>query len=265
MSKSISSVQNPFIKQLVLLKEKSRQRKKSGQFLIEGKRELSLAIKGGYNIDTLLFYPELFSESEAQAMSQYNIEIIEISKEVFQKLAHRDTTEGVIAVVNSKKHTLEDLKFESKNPLILVAEAPEKPGNIGALLRTADAANVDAVIIANPKSDLYNPNIIRSSVGCVFTTEIAMASSEEAIAFLKKYNFNIFSAILQESEAYHSQDYTLPTAIVVGTEATGLSEEWREAATKNISIPMQGEIDSMNVSVAAGILIFEAKRQRNFL
>ncbi|MBU2920874.1 RNA methyltransferase [Winogradskyella psychrotolerans] len=264
MSKSISSVQNSFIKQLVLLKEKARQRKKTGLFLIEGKRELSLAIKGGYNVNTLLFYPELFSESEAQAMSQYDIESIEISKEVFQKLAHRDTTEGVIAVVNSKHHTLEDLKFKSKNPLILVAEAPEKPGNIGALLRTADAANVDAVIIANPKSDLYNPNIIRSSVGCVFTTEIAMASSDEAIDFLKKYNFNIFSAILQESEPYHSQDYTLPTAIVVGTEATGLTEEWRKAASKNISIPMQGEIDSMNVSVAAGILIFEAKRQRNF-
>ena len=264
MSKSISSVQNSFIKQLVLLKEKARQRKKTGLFLIEGKRELSLAIKGGYNVNTLLFYPELFSESEAQAMSQYDIESIEISKEVFQKLAHRDTTEGVIAVVNSKHHTLEDLKFKSKNPLILVAEAPEKPGNIGALLRTADAANVDAVIIANPKSDLYNPNIIRSSVGCVFTTEIAMASSDEAIDFLKKYNFNIFSAILQESEPYHSQDYTLPTAIIVGTEATGLTEEWRKAASKNISIPMQGEIDSMNVSVAAGILIFEAKRQRNF-
>ena len=264
MSKSISSVQNSFIKQLILLKEKARQRKKTGLFLIEGKRELSLAIKGGYNVNTLLFYPELFSESEAQAMSQYDIESIEISKEVFQKLAHRDTTEGVIAVVNSKHHTLEDLKFKSKNPLILVAEAPEKPGNIGALLRTADAANVDAVIIANPKSDLYNPNIIRSSVGCVFTTEIAMASSDEAIDFLKKYNFNIFSAILQESEPYHSQDYTLPTAIVVGTEATGLTEEWRKAASKNISIPMQGEIDSMNVSVAAGILIFEAKRQRNF-
>jgi len=264
MAKSISSVQNPFIKQLVLLKEKSRQRKKSGQFLIEGKRELSLAIKSGYNIDSLLFYPDLFSESEAQAMSSYGIEIIEISKEVFQKLAHRDTTEGVIAVVKTKKHMLEDLKLTFKNPLILVAEAPEKPGNIGALLRTADAANVDAVIIANPKSDLYNPNIIRSSVGCVFTTEIAMANSDEAIAFLKTYNFNIFSAILQESEPYHMQDYTLPTAIVVGTEATGLTEKWRQAATQNISIPMQGEIDSMNVSVAAGILIFEAKRQRNF-
>lgn len=264
MNKTISSSQNPLIKQLAQLKEKSRARKKSNQFLIEGKRELSLAIKGGYSVETVLFFPDLFSESEAKSMSQYNIEIIEISKEVFQKLAYRETTEGVIAVVNSKKHQLENLKFESKNSLILIAEAPEKPGNIGALLRTADAANVDAVIIANPKSDLYNPNIIRSSVGCVFTTEIALASSEEAITFLKKYNFNIFSAILQESEPYYSQDYTLPTAIVVGTEATGLTEAWREAATKNISIPMQGVIDSMNVSVAAGILIFEAKRQRNF-
>ncbi len=193
MNKSISSPQNPLIKQLVLLKDKSRERKKTGLFLIEGKRELSLAIKGGYKVETLLFFPDLFSESEAKAMSKYGIEIIEISKDVFQKLAHRDTTEGVIAVVNSKNHELENLKFETKNPLILVAEAPEKPGNIGALLRTADAANIDAVIIANPKSDLYNPNIIRSSVGCVFTTEISMASSEEVIAFLKTYNFNIFS------------------------------------------------------------------------
>ncbi len=264
MNKSISSPQNPLIKQLVLLKDKSRERKKTGLFLIEGKRELSLAIKGGYKVETLLFFPDLFSESEAKAMSKYGIEIIEISKDVFQKLAHRNTTEGVIALVNSKNHELENLKLETKNPLILVAEAPEKPGNIGALLRTADAANIDAVIIANPKSDLYNPNIIRSSVGCVFTTEISMASSEEVIAFLKTYNFNIFSAILQESKPYHTQDYTLPTAIVVGTEATGLTQEWRDAATQNISIPMQGVIDSMNVSVAAGILIFEAKRQRNF-
>lgn len=264
MNKLITSPQNPLIKQLSQLKEKSRDRKKTGLFLIEGKRELSLAIKGGYKIDTLLFFPDLFSESEAKAMSSYGIEIIEISKEVFQKLAHRDTTEGVIAVVKSKNHQLEDLKLKAKNPLILVAEAPEKPGNIGALLRTADAANVDAVIIANPKSDLYNPNIIRSSVGCVFTTEIGMASSEDAIAFLQKYNFNIFSAILQESEVYHTQDFTLPTAIVVGTEATGLTQAWRDAATQNISIPMQGVIDSMNVSVAAGILIYEAKRQRNF-
>ncbi len=264
MHKSITSPQNPLVKQLLLLKEKSRERKKTGQFLLEGKRELSLAIKSGYTIKTLLFFPDLFSESEAKAMRHYDVEIIEISREVFQKLAHRGTTEGVIAVANMKSHHLEDIKLTSKNPLLLVAEAPEKPGNIGALLRTADAANIDAVIIANPKSDLYNPNIIRSSVGCVFTTEIAVAKSDEVIDYLKRYNFNIFSAILQESEPYHKQDYTLPTAIVVGTEATGLTQQWRDVATKNISIPMQGIIDSMNVSVAAGILIFEAKRQRNF-
>jgi TrmH family RNA methyltransferase len=262
MVKSISSAHNPLIKQLIQLKDKSRARKKSGLFLIEGKRELSLAIKGAYQIETLLFFPDLFSESEAKSMSRYGIDIIEISQDVFQKLAYRDSTEGVIAVVKSKTHNLEELKFHTKNPLILVAEAPEKPGNIGALLRTADAANVDAVVIANPKSDLYNPNIIRSSIGCVFTTEIALASTQETIDFLKTYNFLIFSAILQESEPYYKQDFTPPTAIVVGTEATGLTEDWRKVATKNISIPMQGVIDSMNVSVAAGILIFEAKRQR---
>lgn len=264
MYKTITSPQNAFIKELILLKEKSRERRKKKQFLLEGKRELSLAIKGGYTIETLLFFPDLFSESEAKAMRHYNVEIIEISKEVFQKLAHRSTTEGVIAIGKVKSHTLEDLKLSSKNPLILVAEAPEKPGNVGALLRTADAANVDAVIIANPKSDVYNPNIIRSSVGCVFTKEIVIAESSEVIAYLKRLNFNIYSAILQKSKPYYTQDYTLPTAIVVGTEATGLTQEWREAATQNINIPMQGVIDSMNVSVAAGILIFEAKRQRNF-
>ncbi|MEM9680989.1 MAG: RNA methyltransferase [Bacteroidota bacterium] len=262
MAKVINSVNNSLIKHIYQLKEKSRERKKTGKFVIEGKRELSLAIKGGYTIQTLLFYPDLFSESEAKAMSRYGIDTIEISQEVFQKLAHRDTTEGIIAVVQSKTHHLEDIILSSKNPLILVAEAPEKPGNIGALLRTADAANVDAVIIANPKSDLYNPNIIRSSVGCIFTNEIAMGTTEEVIAYLKTYNFNIFCAALQASVKYHTQDYTLPTAIVVGTEAKGLSETWLTHSTQNIIIPMNGSIDSMNVSVAAGILIFEAIRQR---
>lgn len=264
MIKHIESPQNPLIKQFLQLKDKSRERKKTGLFLIEGKRELSLAIKGSYIIKTLLFYADLFSESEAKAMSRYGIDIIEISKSVFQKLAHRATTEGVIALVEAKKHSLEALEFRSKNPLILVAEAIEKPGNIGALLRTADAANIDAVIIADPKTDLYNPNVIRSSVGCIFTTPIAMATTEASIAFLQQYHFNIFAAILQTSKPYYQQDYTLPTALVVGAEATGLTEAWRHTATQNICIPMQGNIDSMNVSVAAGILIFEAKRQRGF-
>jgi RNA methyltransferase, TrmH family len=168
-----------------------------------------------------------------------------------------------LAVAKTKPNAISDLKLSS-NPLILVAEAPEKPGNIGAILRTADAANLDAVIIANPKSDMYNPNIVRSSVGCLFTTQIATGTTQEIIAFLKEKEINIYAATLQNPTSYHTQDYTLPTALVVGTEATGLSEEWRKAATQNIIIPMQGEIDSMNVSVAAAVLIFEAKRQRGF-
>lgn len=264
MIKHISSINNPLVKQWLTLKEKSRSRKRIGLFLIEGKRELSLAIKGSYEIETLLFYPDLFSESEAKALSHYNIDIIEISKEVYQKLAHRDTTEGVIAISKIKKLSLDSLKLNNQNPLILVAEAPEKPGNIGALLRSADAANVDAVIIANPITDLYNPNIIRSSVGCVFTNQIAVGSTTEVINFLNSKNINIFCAALDQSSKYHEQDYTKATAIVVGTEAAGLANEWLKNSTQNIMIPMQGEIDSLNVSVAAGILIFEAKRQRNF-
>lgn len=263
--KQIHSTQNPFIKKLVQLKEKSKDRKKSGTFIIEGKRELLLAIKSGYIIEALLFYSDLFPETEAKSLSQNGMVLIEISFEVFQKLAHRDTTEGVLAIAKAKNHTLENIQLQSKNPLILIAEAPEKPGNIGALLRTADAANLDAVIIANPKTDLYNPNIIRSSLGCVFTNQIATGTTSEIIQFLKENNISIYCAALQASKRYHTQDFTKPTALVVGTEATGLSEKWLDNASQNIIIPMQGEIDSMNVSVAAGILIFEAVRQRHLM
>ncbi|WPR70192.1 RNA methyltransferase [Flavobacterium sp. NG2] len=260
--KQITSVQNPFIKSLVLLQEKAKNRKQTGTFIIEGKREIEIAIKGGYQIQTVLFYPDICSETEAKKITKVS-DFIEINKEVFQKLAYRDTTEGILAVAKTKSMQLDDLKL-SDNPLILIAEAPEKPGNIGALLRTADAAKLDAVIIANPKSDLYNPNIVRSSVGCLFTNQIATGTTEEIISFLKEKKINFYCATLQNSTSYHTQDYTTPTALVVGTEATGLTQEWREAATQNIIIPMQGEIDSMNVSVAAAILIFEAKRQRGF-
>jgi TrmH family RNA methyltransferase len=260
--KQITSIQNPFIKTLVLLQEKAKSRKQTGNFLMEGKREIMIAQKGGYEIETLLFAPDICSESEARKLSK-SAELIEINTAIFQKLAYRDTTEGILAIAKTKPMHLSDLKL-SKNPLILIAEAPEKPGNIGALLRTADAANLDAVIIANPKSDMYSPNIVRSSVGCLFTNQIATGTTAEIISFLQKNEINFYCATLQNSTSYHTQDYTLPTALVVGTEATGLTQEWRDAATQNIIIPMQGEIDSMNVSVAAAILIFEAKRQRGF-
>ena len=261
--KQITSVQNPFIKSLVLLQEKAKARKQSGTFLIEGKREIELALKGNYELVTILFLPEMISEKEINIILKNKTELIEINKEVYQKLAYRDTTEGIIAIAKTKSLQLSHLKL-SKNPLILVVEAIEKPGNLGAMLRTADAAKIDAVIIANPKTDLYNPNIVRSSVGCLFTNQIATASSKEVINFLQENNISIFSATLQNATYYHTQDYTLPTALVVGTEATGLSEIWRQKSIQNIIIPMQGEIDSMNVSVAAAILLFEAKRQRGF-
>jgi TrmH family RNA methyltransferase len=258
--KQITSVQNPFIKSLIQLQEKAKARKQSGTFLIEGMREIELAIKGNYEIETILFLPELVSNNQITKLTDNPIEI---TKEVYQKLAYRDTTEGILAVAKTKSLQLSDLKL-SENPLILVMEAIEKPGNIGAVLRTCDAAKIDAVIIANPKTDLYNPNIVRSSVGCLFTNQIATGSTEEVIDYLIQKNINFYSATLQNSTSYHTQNYTLPTALVVGTEATGLSELWRKKATQNIIIPMQGEIDSMNVSVAAAILIFEAKRQRGF-
>lgn len=261
--KQITSIQNPYIKTLVQLQEKAKARKQSGTFLIEGKREIELALKGNYEIEIILFCPELFIQSKNPNIEISKYQKIEISRDVYQKLAYRDTTEGILAIAKTKNLSLSDLKLP-KNPLILVLESIEKPGNIGAMLRTADAANIDAVILANPKTDLYNPNIVRSSVGCLFTNQIATGSTEEVIAFLKEKNINFYSATLQNSNEYHKVDYSTPTALIVGTEATGLTQLWRDESTQNIIIPMQGAIDSMNVSVAAAILLFEAKRQRGF-
>jgi len=259
--KRIESVQNPFIKNTLKLQDKSRERRKQGKFVIEGRREIELAKKGNYEFCTLLYVPQIY---DSTLISKFpNTEKIEISLEVYHKIAYRGSTEGIIAIAKTKSTELNDLNFATKNPLILVAESIEKPGNIGAMLRTADAANLDAVILADPKTDLYNPNVIRSSVGCVFTNQIASANSKEIIDFLKDYNINIFSATLQNSNVYTHEDFTGATALVVGTEANGLTELWRKNAKQNINIPMEGEIDSMNVSVAASILIYEAKRQRN--
>ena len=264
MFKEISSLQNPIIKHILLLKNKSKQRNIEGVFIVEGHRELDLAIKGGYIIRSILFEPNLFDESLIGAYKTKGTEIIQITSKVYNKIAYRGSTEGIFAIAESKSHKLEDLKLGS-NPLILVAEALEKPGNIGALLRTADAAHVDAVIIADQRTDLYNSNVIRSSVGGIFTVSIAVATSEETIGFLKERSIPIYSAVLQESMTYIDIDFCGASALVVGPESTGLSEIWRSAADKKIQIPMLGDLDSMNVSVAAGILLFEAKRQRKFV
>ena len=260
--KQIQSLQNTFIKNIIKLQEKSRERKKQQLFVIEGKREIELAFKGQFEIDSLLFIPQ---KIEYDYLKQFNArEVIEITQEVYQKIAYRESTEGIIATAKSKYIDLNSLIFKNKEPLILVIEGVEKPGNIGAMIRSADAANIDAIILADPKTDQYNPNVIRSSVGGVFTKKIVISSSEEIIAFLRQKNIKMYAATLQNSNKYTDEDYTEASAIIVGTEANGLTQIWRNHSIKNINIPMQGEIDSMNVSVAAAILLFEAKRQRNF-
>lgn len=266
MYKQISSTQNSFIKELVQLKEKSKVRKKSKSFIIEGLREISLAIKGGYEIQTILADGSIIFEDDFENLIKTlpkEVEVIEISNDVYKKIALRDSTEGILAVSKAKNLDLDSLYIQNKTSLILVAEAPEKPGNIGALLRTADAAGIDAVLIANPKTDMYNPNIIRSSVGCVFTTPIATGSSVEIINYLKMNDIKMYGAALSASAEYQTIDYKNPSAIIVGTEATGLSHEFLSNTDQNIIIPMRGTIDSMNVSVSAAIILFEAVRQRN--
>lgn len=199
--KHISSTQNKLIKDVLLIREKSRHRKKTGRFVSEGARELELLIKGDYSIETVFICPDIANNSDLEELLDTipnAPERIEVSSAVYEKMAYRASTEGVLAVVKSKEHRLDQLVFEREAPLILVAEAPEKPGNIGALLRTADAANLDAVIIANPRTDLYNPNIIRSGVGCLFTTQVATGTTEEIISWLNEKGIAMYCALKED-------------------------------------------------------------------
>lgn len=263
--KEISSIHNPWVKEVLSLRVKSKERRAAGLFVLEGERELKLALKGGYWIETLFFCPGILPAivfRELRKSLPSDTVCVSVSGDVYSKMAYRGNTQGVLAIGRCRDHSLERLVLKRNNPLILVAEAPEKPGNIGALLRTADAAALDAVIIANPKTDLYNPNTIRSSVGCLFTTQVGTGSTTEVIRYLRANNCLMFCAALTASRPYTDVDLSGACAIVVGTEAEGLSEEWLQQADQNMIIPMEGQIDSMNVSVSAAILIFEARRQR---
>lgn len=259
---TITSTQNPKVKNLLAL-EKPRERRKQCLFVIEGKKEIGMALKAGYKIGNLFFCEDLITRQELQSLGTDDKLLIPVSKEVFDKIAVRENSGGVLAVAEQKLHRLDDVKL-SANPLVLILESVEKPGNLGAILRTADAAGVDAVIISDPQTDFYNPNVIRSSIGCLFTVQTASATSEETLDWLKKNNIAIYCTYLKASQHYHLVDYKKPSAIVMGTEATGLSDTWVKASTANIIIPMQGAIDSMNVSTATAVVVFEAKRQRNF-
>ena len=278
----ISSAQNPKIKHLLLLQEKSRARREQGLFVVEGLRELRHCLEGGYEIDTLFVcednvsiipsinavipgsqpvIPGIHSVIPGLVPGISSPRTFLLPRSLFEKVAYRGGTESVIAEVRVKECRLEDLSLP-ENPLIVVLESVEKPGNIGAVLRSADAAGANALIICDPLTDLYNPNLIRASLGGIFTVPTVACTSEQAISFLQNKGIAILTAQLQDSSLYYDTPMTGGTALVMGTESTGLTPLWREAATAHIRIPMLGRLDSLNVSVSAAILLFEAVRQR---
>lgn len=257
----ITSTHNPKIKSLLAL-EKPRERRTLQLFTIEGKKEIAMALKAGYKIGNLFYCTDIVPDRDLDELGIDNRLLIPVTKEVFAKIAIRESSGGVLAVAEMKAHRLEDIKL-SVNPLILVLESVEKPGNLGAILRTADAAGVDAVVLCDPQTDFYNPNVIRASLGCVFTVPVAAAPGHDTMQWLRKEGISVFCTWLQASKPYHDVDLSGPTAIVMGTESTGLSEEWVKYADQNIIIPMRGRIDSMNVSTAAAVVVFEARRQRD--
>ncbi|MEN9447763.1 MAG: hypothetical protein RJA25_1053 [Bacteroidota bacterium] len=255
--KQITSTSNPFIKKILLLQEKSRERKEEGLFVIDGWKETQLAIANNFEIDTILFrkgFELNFDESSVE-------NVVEVSEEVFDKISYRGNTSKVVALAKPKNISLQNISL-SKNPLIVVLDGIEKPGNVGGMLRTADATGADAVICCNPQTDIYNPNIIRSSVGCIFTQQIVVSSKEECYRFLQEQNIAIYTTSLKAANNYLKDNYTIPSAFVFGTEAEGVDAFWEEHSKQNIIIPMRGQNDSLNVSNAVAVILFEAVRQR---
>lgn len=252
----ITSKTNPKIKNIIKL-EKASERREQNRILIEGRREIERAVASGFEVDTLFVCPDL--AKDGAGITARSVE--EVSLEVFEKIAYREGSDGLLAVAIPKYADLQAFKPKN-NPLIIVLETVEKPGNLGAVMRTADAAGVDAVIIADPRTDLYNPNAIRASVGCIFSVPLFACSSEECIKWLKDNKITIYCTYLKASIDYLDADFKKASAIVMGTEATGISQQWVEAADQNIIIPMNGIADSLNVSVTTAIVTFEAIRQR---
>lgn len=260
----ITSIHNPRVKHLLDLRER-RAREQAGQMLVEGYAELALALECGARPLALYYCPALISDPAQQALlsraQQAGAELIEVSERVFQKIAYRDGPDGWLGVFALRRRRLYDLVLPPK-PLLLVAEAVEKPGNLGAMLRTADAAGVDALISCDPNTDLGNPNVVRASKGAVLSVPVAEAGAEETIAWLKERHIKIVAAAPAAAHDFTALDLSGPLAIVVGAEKTGLTRRWLDQADLQVRIPMAGRVNSLNVSVAAALLVYEALRQR---
>jgi RNA methyltransferase, TrmH family len=260
----ISSLQNPLIKDIQKM-DKNRERKKRNLFLAEGLRECRLAIEGGFTIEKLLFCQSYITKEELIKETGIieSTELIELTPQVFDSLVYRKGIPNCLALVQNKIYHLEDIPTK-KDPFILIIDSVEKPGNLGAMLRTCDAAGIDAVIVCDPQTDIYNPNCIRSSLGAVFTQKVIVIEAETCINWLKKKQINTYVTYLEAADIYTKEDFTKSTAIVMGSEAFGINKKWLEHGFKHIIIPQFGKVDSMNVANSAAIVIYEGLRQRGF-
>lgn len=266
MITQITSIKNPLIKKITAYQAKSKERKADNVVLIEGKKELELAVSAKIHFTKILFCPEILSYEQLRAMVGEQIdtaEVYEVSEEVFSKISYRETTGGLYIIGEIAEKKLSDLKV-TDNSLFIILEAVEKPGNLGAICRIGDAAQVDGIIICDPHTDVYNPNSVRSSLGCVFSNNVVSTDYESTIKWLRENNITSYAAELRASEFYHKYDYRGRTALVFGTEATGLTDKWIDNADHRIKIPMLGVIDSLNVSTSVSAMVFEVLRQRNF-
>jgi len=261
---AITSLQNPRVKNARRLRH-GRHRQKQRRILIDGAGELGRAICAGVNVREVFVCEQLCTGDEERALlemlPQSGAEILEVSKPVFEKLAFGHRAEGVLAVAETPGHMLDDLLLP-QNPLVAVLEGVQKPGNIGAVLRSADAAGVSAVIAADAGTDLYNPNAIRASLGAIFTVPICAAGAAEILDWLRRHQLAVLAARVEGSVVYTEIDYRRPTAIVLGSEAEGLCDTWRGENITAVRLPMLGAADSLNVSVTAAVLFYEALRQR---
>ncbi|MFA7686959.1 MAG: RNA methyltransferase [Moheibacter sp.] len=256
----IESPQNPKIKNLLKLREKSRERKKQGLFVVEGIQENELALAAAFEPVEFFICVPIFDGS----LNLSEFQKVTVSPNVYEKIAYRGTTAGLIGVYKSKTNNLEEIRL-SKNALVVVLESVEKPGNLGAILRSCDGAGADAIIVCDPLTDFYNSNVIRSSVGTVFTNQLGSDSFENVVHWLKKNKLKIVSTYLNEStQNLYEIDFHPKTALIFGTEHSGLTNEWLEHSDQTIKIPMNGKVDSLNVSNAVAICIYEAVRQKNY-
>jgi TrmH family RNA methyltransferase len=272
---NITSLQNPRVKYIVKLRDDKRTRKDEGLMLVEGYDEIQLALSAGHKPRTLLSSPEIIAAHSHRRATDFrgmngasrqttglSAETLIVSRAVFEKMSYRENPDGWMAIFPIPNTALDNLKL-SEMPLVIVAESIEKPGNLGAILRTADAAHVDALLLCDPRVDLWNPNVIRASRGAVFSVPVIEGEKESALGWLKRRNMRVLAATPSGDMLYTDVDLRGPIAIAVGTEDEGLTDFWLSNADVKVKIPMLGKVNSLNVSVSTALIVYEAFRQRN--